>query len=97
MFLLGMCYEEGYGVEQTLAALEEYADEDGTMYVVSETVAYMKSPDYGMDFCVYEFSNEGLPEELGKVAIMEAIDYNTTEIKTDVMINGMNVPYIRCI
>ena len=65
--------------------------------VKNDMVAYMKSPDYGMDFCVYEFSNEGLPEELGKVAIMEAIDYNTTEIKTDVMINGMNVPYIRCI
>ena len=36
-------------------------------------------------------------EDLGKVAIMEAKDYNTTEVKTDVMINGMNVPYIRCI
>ena len=171
-------------LEQTLAALEKYADEDGTMYVVSETednyfdefeaelnkvgdyintmedpkqsafdllvlirviadevqsaiysqvpgesaeavttntlqlgtssytleipesyeegelseedvknkmVVYMKSPRFKTDFDVYQYSKEGCPEDLAEHVQNEATKYNTTDIQTDVDVNGIKV------
>lgn len=64
----------------------ERSEEDVRNYMV----AYMSSPESEMDFDVYQYGKEGLPEDLAELAVKEAELYETTDIKTDVDVNGIN-------
>ena len=60
-------------------------------------VAYMKSKEFDMDFDVYQFGKEGLPETIAELAEEEAKEYDTYEIETDLEINGIDVVYCRAV
>ena len=65
----------------------EKSEED----VKNGLVVYMKSPEFKTDFDVYQYSKEGCPEDLAEHVQNEATKYNTTDIKTDVDVNGITV------
>ena len=52
---------------------------------------HMNSPEFKTDFDVYQFGKEGLPENVAELATEEAKLYNTTDIQTDVDVNGITV------
>ena len=66
--------------------------------IADDQVAYWYSEASLLDFDVYEFSKDGLPEALADYAVLEAADYEgVTEIETDAEVNGVPVAWYRAV
>ena len=65
--------------------------------VQHDQVAYMVSSDSLLDFDVYQFTKDGLPETLAEYVQMEAEEFAATEVVTDAKINGIDAAYYRTV
>ena len=66
--------------------------------ILDDQVAYMYSDETALDFDVYQFTKEDLPEALADYAAQEASEYaGVTEISTDGEINGIPVAWYRAV
>ena len=76
----------GYSIEIPDSFTEgELTRED----IADDMVAYMLSPDTLLDFDVYQFGKEDVPEKLADYVEYEAEEYEAFEIVTDGEINGI--------
>ena len=60
-----------------------------------DMVAYMRSDETLLDFDVYQFAKEGLPEKLAEYVEQEAAEYKAFEVKTNEKINGIDTAWYR--
>ena len=60
-----------------------------------DMVAYMRSDETLLDFDVYQFPKEGLPEKLDEYAEQEAAEYHAFEVKTGTNVNGIDAAWYR--
>ena len=66
--------------------------------IADDQVAYLYSDETALDFDVYQFDKDGLPEALAEYAAQEASEYaGVTEVVTDGEINGIPVAWYRAV
>ena len=73
---------------------------EGAMYsedVAEGQVAYWLSDETLLDFDVYQFDKEGLPERLADYVAREAADYHADAVETDAEVNGIPVGWYRAV
>ena len=59
------------------------------------TALLMDADETLLDFDVYQFAKEGLPEKLAEYAEREAAEYKAFEVKTNEKINGIDTVWYR--
>lgn len=72
----------------------EMTEED----IADDQVAYLYSDETALDFDIYQFYKDDLPEDLAEYAAQEASEYaGVTEVVTDGEINGIPVAWYRAV
>lgn len=80
----------------TVAIPESFAEGSRTEEDIRDgMVAYMSSDETMLDFDIYQFSKEGLPDSLAAYAELEAAEYNALEVVTGEKINGIDAAWYR--
>ena len=69
----------------------ELSEED----IQDSMVAYMYSEGKSLDFDIYQFGKDDVPEELADYAKEEAELYETSHVETDYQVNGIPVAWYR--
>lgn len=65
--------------------------------VADDQVAYWVSDETLLDFDVYQFSKEGLPEDLADYVAKEAEKYSASAVETQALVNGIPVGWYRTV